>query len=178
MTAPEQDTEPPPAPAPVAARVGELVMVAGLAALGVFVLLDTGTIRVPGSTNTVGPRFFPYLVGAVLVATAVALAVQVLRGRAAPPEDSEDVDTDAGTDWLTVALVVAGFAAHALLIEPVGWPIAVAVLFAVVSLALGSRRPALTVAVGLALGVVAWLVFVLGLGVSLPGGPLEWVVYG
>lgn len=167
----------PPEPG-VRARLGELAMVVGLGALGVFVLLDTGTIRVPGSTNTIGPRFFPYVVGAVLVATAVALAVQVLRGRAAPPEDSEDVDAGAGTDWRTVALVVAGFAAHALLIEPIGWPLAVAVLFAVVSLALGAGRPVLTVGIGLTLGVVVWLVFVLGLGLSLPGGPLEWVVYG
>jgi putative tricarboxylic transport membrane protein len=158
--------------------LGELAMVLGLAALGVFVLIETPTIRVPGSTNTIGPRFFPYLVGGLLVVTAVALAVQVLRGRAAPPEDSEDVDSAAGTDWRAVALVVAGFAGHALLIEPVGWPIAATVLFAVVAFALGGRRPVRTVAIGLALSVVVWLVFVLGLEVALPGGPLEWVVFG
>lgn len=158
--------------------VGELAMVLGLAALGAFVLVETPTIRVPGSTNTVGPRFFPYLVGGLLVLTAVALAAQVLRGRAAPPEDSEDIDTAAGTDWRAVVLVAAGFAGHALLIEPVGWPIAATVLFAVVALALGGRRPVFTVAIGLSISVVVWLVFVLGLEVALPGGPLEWVVYG
>lgn len=160
------------------ARAGELLLVAGVAALGVFVLVDATTIRIPGSVNTIGPRFFPYLVGGLLVATAIALGVQIVRGRVAPPEDSEDVDTHAGTDWRTVALVTAGFGAHALLIEPIGWPLAVTLLFSVVALALGARRPVLTVAAGLAISIVAWLVFVLGLGVGLPGGPLEWVVYG
>jgi putative tricarboxylic transport membrane protein len=157
---------------------GELILVAAVAALGVFVLIDTTGIRVPGSSNTIGPRFFPYLVGGLLVATAAALAVQVLRGRAAPPEEGEDVDVEAGTDWRTVAIVIAGFGVHALLIEPVGWPIAVTVMFAVVSLALGSAHPVRTVLIGLALSITVWLVFVLALGLSLPGGPLEWVVYG
>lgn len=158
--------------------VGELAMVLGLAALGVFVLVDTTTIRVPGSVNTVGPRFFPYLVGGLLVVTAVALAAQVLRGRAVPPEDSEDVDTEVGTDWRAIALVAGGFAAHAVLIEPLGWPIAATVLFAVVALTLGARRAVLSVAIGLSLSTVVWLVFVLGLGVALPGGPLDWLVFG
>jgi len=158
--------------------VGELLLVAALGALGVFVLVGAGSIRVPGSTNTVGPRFFPYLVGALVVTVALALAVQVLRGRSAPPEQGEDVATGTSTDWRTVALVIAGFAAHALLIDVIGWPLAAAALFVVVALALGARRPVRTVASGLVLAVVVWLVFVLALRVALPGGPLDWVVFG
>lgn len=177
---PDRPAEPAGDPAVVSGRpvAGELILVAGLAALGVFMLIDTSSIRVPGSANTIGPRFFPYLVGGLLVVTAVALATQVLRGRAAPAEEAEDVDVRAGTDWRTVAVVVAAFGVHALLIEPVGWPIAATVMFAIVSLALGSAHPVRTVLIGLALSIVAWLLFVLGLGISLPGGPLEWVVYG
>jgi len=160
------------------AAAGELLLVAGLGALGVFLLVDTASIRVPGSVNTIGPRFFPYLVGGLLVVTAVALAVQVLRGRAAPPEEGEDVDIGAGTDWRTVAVIVAGFGVHALLIPLVGWPIAVTVMFTVVALALGSGHPVRTALIGLVVSITVWLVFVLVLGISLPGGPLEWVVFG
>ena len=72
----------------------------------------------PGSSSQVGPRFFPYLVGGVVVAIGVA-ARDPGRGAVtrARPTSSEDVDPDAGTDWRAVGIIVVAFLAHALLIN-------------------------------------------------------------
>lgn len=157
---------------------GELGMVALLAVVGVVLLVDTGRITVPGSSNTVGPRFFPYLVGGAILAVAAALAVAVWRGDRAEPEEGEDVDTAADTSWVAVALIAAAFAAHALLINVVGWPLAVTLMFGTVAKVLGARgwvRPLLT---GSIVAVAMWLVFVGLLGVALPGGVLLEAVTG
>ena len=78
-----------------ARNTGELVLAVLLAGLGIYLLVDAGAISVPGSSNTVGPRFFPYAVGALTVVTGAALALRVLRGDRGPSDDSEDVDPDA-----------------------------------------------------------------------------------
>jgi putative tricarboxylic transport membrane protein len=151
-------------------NTGELVMAVLLAALGVYLLIDAGAIAVPGSSNTVGPRFFPYAVGALTLVTGVGLAFRVLRGDRGPADDSEDVDPDAPTDWRAVAVIAVAFGAHALLINVIGWPLAVALMFAAVSWALGAVGVVRPFLIGLALGCVAWIVFVKALNVALPGG--------
>ncbi|MBC7372614.1 MAG: tripartite tricarboxylate transporter TctB family protein, partial [Frankiales bacterium] len=58
----------------------ELGLAALLLALGVFVLAETATIKVPENANSIGPRFFPSVVGALLCLVASWLVVDVLRG--------------------------------------------------------------------------------------------------
>jgi putative tricarboxylic transport membrane protein len=153
----------------------------GLAALvlgvGVFLLLQTSSIRVPATANAVGPRFFPYVVGGMLVLAGLALAVTVWRRGSDEPEGGEDVDPTAPTDWKALALLAAAFVAHILLLEPLGFVFTEALLFAAVSWVLGDRgrwwRPP---AIGLALALVAYLAFSRALGVALPAGVLEGVL--
>ena len=121
-----------------------------------------------------GPRVFPYAVGLVLVAAGAAVLIGALRGARAEPEAGEDVDTDAPTDWVTLAKVVIGFALHVLLVDALGWALAGALLFAVVSWALGGN-PVKATAVGLVLGFVLQAAFVSGLGVTLPVGLFDGV---
>jgi len=151
-------------------QIGELVLAVLLAALGVYLLIDAGAIAVPGSSNTVGPRFFPYAVGGLTLLTGAALALRVLRGDRGPADDSEDVDPDAPTDWRAVAVIAVAFLAHALLINVIGWPLAVALMFAAVAWALGAVGIVRPFLIGLALGCVVWIVFVKALNVALPGG--------
>ncbi|MFB9908920.1 tripartite tricarboxylate transporter TctB family protein [Allokutzneria oryzae] len=157
---------------------GELLLVVLLAGLGVYTLGTTPSIMVPPMAENAGPRLFPYLIGGLLVGVAVLLGVQVLRGKAAPPEEGEDVDPDAGTDWRAVLLLIGLFAGHAVLIEPIGWPLAAALLFSGVAVVLGARRWWLIVLASLVLAVGLWSVFVFGLGAYLPGGPLQGLVNG
>ncbi|WP_136709888.1 tripartite tricarboxylate transporter TctB family protein [Agromyces sp. H66] len=159
------------------APVGEYAFAAVCAALGVYAIIGAGFIRVPpGSASVLGPRVFPYAVGVLLVAASVAVIVQVARGRRGVPDDGEDVDPDAPTDWLTVAKLVAFFLTQLVLIEWAGWPIGVAVLFAGAAWSLGAKRWWVAVLAGLGLGLVTQLVFGAWLGLSLPAGPLlDWI---
>ena len=104
-----------PAPArshPLAGRA-ELGLAALLLALGVFLLVETQRIAVPVNANAVGPRFFPTVVGAVLVVVSLWLAVDVLRGGHGEMEAAEDVDVSRASDWRTLALLSAVFLGHA-----------------------------------------------------------------
>lgn len=167
------------APAPGAARrpIGEFAFAVVCAALGVYAIVGAGFIRVPpGSASVLGPRVFPYAVGVLLVAASVAVIVQVARGRRGVPDDGEDIDPDAPTDWLTVAKLIVCFLSQLVLIEWTGWPVAVAVLFAGAAWSLGAKRWWVAVLVGLGLGLVTQLVFGAWLGLSLPAGPLlDWI---
>jgi putative tricarboxylic transport membrane protein len=181
VTAPEPAPAPPgatPADAAPAApedlgrNTGELVMAILLGALGVYLVLDAGNIAVPGSANTVGPRFFPYLVGGLVIATSLALTFRVWRGDRGPADESEDVDLTAGTDWRAVGIIAVAFLAHALLINVVGWPLAVTLMFGTVAWALGARGIVRPLIAGGITSVVVWLIFVKALNVALPGGTL------
>lgn len=170
-------TGPTPDAAP-ARHLGELGLVAVVLVVGLVLLVDTGSIVVPGSSNTVGPRFFPYLVGVLLVVVALVLALLVWRGQSAPSEEGEDVDATAETSWRAVGLIALAFGAHALLINVVGWPLAVSLMFATVAWALGARGWVRPLVAGGVVAVIVWIVFVRVLGVALPGGVLLEAVTG
>jgi hypothetical protein len=118
-------------------RWGEVVMTALLLGIGIYLILGAGRITIPGSANTVGPRFFPYLVGGATVVVAVLLGLRILRGDQGPDEGGEDIDPTAPTSWRAVGIISVAFLAHALLINVVGWPLAVTSMFGVVAWALG-----------------------------------------
>jgi putative tricarboxylic transport membrane protein len=177
--APTAEAGPPPSdapnPAPAEAprrRWGELVLAMTVVALGAYVLLAAGSITVPGSTNTLGPRAFPYLVGGLLLAAGVALIVLVLIGRAGEEEGGEDVDPTVRTDWLTVVLLVVTLVVHVFAINVIGWPFAAAILFGGAAVVLGARPWWRAALIGLALGLVVQVIFGGLLGLSLPAGPL------
>lgn len=151
---------------------GELVFALLVAGLGAFILLTTGDIYQPPSATTVGPRVFPYVVGTGLSVIGVLLVVAVLRGHTGQPEQSEDVDSEARTSWVTLALLAVVLVVHVNLIVPAGWPIAAAVLFFGCAVTLGERRFVRTALIAVALGVGLHLLFGQLLGVSLPPGPL------
>ncbi|MBL0885125.1 tripartite tricarboxylate transporter TctB family protein [Myceligenerans indicum] len=153
-------------------RRGELVLAVTIGALGVYVLLTAGSIVVPGSTNTLGPRAFPYLVGALLAAIGVVLTVLVLRGGAGQAEEGEDVDPAVRTDWRTVVLLLAALVVHVFVINVIGWPPAAALLFASAAVVLGARPWWRAALIGLVLGLTIQAVFGGALGLSLPAGPL------
>ena len=146
-----------------------------LVGLGVFTVVEAGSITVPGSANVVGPRAFPYAIGLLLVATGVAVLVALARGHRGEAERGEDIDTHLGTDWVRVVLLAGSLLALVVLIEPLGWPIAATVLFGGAAWSLGARplwRPLL---VGAVIAVITQIVFTQALDVFLPAGPFEGV---
>ena len=162
-------------PSPLAGKA-ELGLAGLLLALGAFLVVDAARISVPVNANAIGPRFFPTCVGVLLVGVALWLAVDVLRGGAGEMEAAEDVDVSRSSDWRTLALLSVVFLGHALLLEPLGFPVAAALLFFGVAASLGSRRWARDAALAVVLAVAVFLVFARALGVGLPVGVLQGVL--
>ena len=164
MTATETEVAPAGSDQP-GRNYGELALSVLLFLLGVYLIIGGRTITIPGSANTVGPRFFPYLVGG-------ALAVRIFLGDQGPEEEGEDIDPNIKTSWRAVGIIVLAFLAHALLINVIGWPLAVSLMFATVAWTLGSKGIIRPLLVGGITSVIIWLIFVKALGVVLPGGIL------
>ncbi|MFG1998593.1 tripartite tricarboxylate transporter TctB family protein [Spirillospora sp. NPDC048911] len=151
----------------------ELGLCAGLLVLGALVIVDA--LRIPDNLSQrgpVGPEAVPLLVGGALAVVAVLLAVDVLRGGKGQAEGGEDIDLDAPADWRTVLMVAAAFLANVVLIEPLGFPISMAIMFWGSVYALGSRNLARDPLVAAGLSLITWFLFDQLLGVPLPGGPL------
>lgn len=152
--------------------VGALLLV-----IGVLVLTDALTMDVDiTQRGPVGPRTVPIAVGIGLLAVAVLLAVDVLKGGRGEAEGGEDIDLSEPSDWRTVLLLAGVFLANAVLIGPLGFPISGALLFWGSAYALGSRRIDRDPLIAAVLSVLTYFVFNNLLGVPLPGGPLMGVL--
>ncbi|MEI5099728.1 tripartite tricarboxylate transporter TctB family protein [Streptomyces sp. PmtG] len=175
-------TEPARAEAPRSPRAwlrehSELGVCVLLLALGALVLTDALTMDVAlTQRGPVGPRTVPIAVGGGLLLISVLLAVDVLRGGRGKAEGGEDIDLSEPADWRTVLLLAGVFLATAVLIEPVGFPVAGALLFWGAAHALGSRAPHRDPLIAAGLSLTTYVVFNNLLGVPLPGGPLMGVL--
>ncbi|WDV49745.1 tripartite tricarboxylate transporter TctB family protein [Streptomyces coeruleorubidus] len=155
----------------------ELGVCALLLVLGVLVLTDALTMDVDiAQRGPIGPKTVPVVVGAGLLVIAALLAVDVLRGGRGQAETGEDIDLSEPADWRTVLLLAGVFLGSAVLIEPLGFPVAGALLFWGAAFALGSRRIDRDPLIAAGLSLVTYVVFNNLLGVPLPGGPLMGVL--
>ncbi|GAA6527586.1 tripartite tricarboxylate transporter TctB family protein [Intrasporangium sp. DVR] len=150
---------------------------AALAGLGLLLLVDAARIpHVTSSNDPLGPRPVPIVLGVLLLLTAVAYAVDVWRGGVGEAEGGEDVDLGSRADWKTVGLLVVVFGVSALLIDPLGWVITGSLLFWGCAFALGNRHHLRGLAIGIALALVTFYGFAIGLGVNLPAGILKGIL--
>jgi hypothetical protein len=131
-----------------------------------------------GSLAQPGPGFYPGIVGAFLIATALGCFLQEVlaarRRNAAPPaEPHEACPAPQRNVGKTVALA-ALLAGYAFLLKPLGFALA---MFAFVALAInifGYRKLLPTLAIAALATGISWLVFVVWLKVALPLGILDW----
>ena len=150
---------------------------AALGLLGAYVLFDASRIGAAGSSNDpIGPKAVPVLLGAALIVIAIFYALDVARGGRGEAEEGEDVDLGTSSDWRTIGLLVAAFGVNAVLIEPLGWVISGALLFWGASFALGNRHHVRGLVIGVALSLVTFYAFAVGLGVNLPAGILQGIL--
>ncbi|MEO7753764.1 MAG: tripartite tricarboxylate transporter TctB family protein [Terracoccus sp.] len=152
-------------------------MCAGLALAGALLLFDASRIGHAASSNDpVGPRPVPVILGVLLLLTAALYAVDVARGGVGAAEEGEDVDLSTGSDWRTLGLLAAAFVLNAVLIEPLGWVISGTILFWGSAYALGNRHHVRGLLFGLALALITFYAFAVGLGVNLPAGVLQGIL--
>jgi putative tricarboxylic transport membrane protein len=148
-----------------------------LGAAGAVVIADAARIVTPYSrSDPVGPKTLPFIVGALLLVCAVLLAINVLRGGQGDIEGGEDVDLSHPADWKTVLPLAGAFVANILLIDWAGWVISGTVLFWGSVWALGGRNYIRDGLISLALSLLTFYGFYLGLGIALPAGLLEGIL--
>ena len=97
------------------------------------------------------------------------LAVQIARGERFEAQEAEDVAADQPVSWPALATAVAAAAVPLYTMQRFGFAPTAALMFALVTRAFGSERPAFDLAIGAALAAFAWWGFSL-LGVDL--GPV------
>lgn len=144
--------------------------------LGVFVVVGTLDVSAAASQLGLGPRFFPMLVGGAMILVGAFYVADVLRGGRGDPEETEDVDAGAPSDWRSVGLVSGIFLAFTALLGTLGWVIAASLLFFGLAVVLGAGSKIRAAVIAVVVAVVTYLVFVEGLGVTLPAGPLAGVI--
>lgn len=155
----------------------ELGVAGFLAVLGVLVIVEAASLPPAiGQFGPIGPDVVPYIVGGLLLVTAVLLAVDVLRGGRGEAESGEDIDLSVPPEWRTVLLLAAAFAANIVLIDTAGFLVSGTVLFWGSAYALGSRRYLRDGLIAVAVTVLTYLLFAYSLGVPLPLGPLDGVI--
>ncbi|CAM3770896.1 tripartite tricarboxylate transporter TctB family protein [Nocardioides zeicaulis] len=153
----------------------QLGLAGALVVIGAYTFYDATTLQI-GFGDPVGPRVFPYVIGAVTVVLGVLLAIATMRGDVAEGEGGEDVDLRQPADWLTVLKLVGVLMVTVLTVSFLGWAISGAILFVGAAWSLGSRTLVRDVIVGLVLSVGSWYAFHEGLGVILPAGILDGVL--
>ena len=140
-----------------------------LLAASVAILIAVTTIPGRGGYSTSGPRFVPLIVAIGLV---VLSALFLLRTFWRPDVElaQRSAEEDEATHWATPGLVLLALLVYAFLLEPVGYPLATALVFVAVARVLGSRALVRDVLAGLVLGFGLFTAFTQYLGVSLPAG--------
>jgi putative tricarboxylic transport membrane protein len=152
-----------------AVHPGELLLSLGLVVLGAFIAYETGGIAENQGYAQIGPRLFPYLIGAGLTLCGAVLAWHALSGgwRNIPL----DQEGHGAPDWPAFAIISAGIVLHMVIIGWAGFIIASTLLFVLIARGFGSRRPARDALVAVLLAVAVFFIFTVGLGLSLPRGP-------
>jgi putative tricarboxylic transport membrane protein len=151
-------------------RIAEVCVALALVALGSFVIYETQSIREAQSVSGVGPRLFPYIVGAGLTLIGILLGWQALAGGW---RDVPHAPEHAQPDWMAFGAIALGVVLHMILIGWAGFKIASFLLFVLVAFGFGSRRTKRDVITALLVVVVVYLLFTELLGLSLPAGLFE-----
>ncbi|HYI58366.1 MAG TPA: tripartite tricarboxylate transporter TctB family protein [Microlunatus sp.] len=166
-----------PSPTGPVRDLAQLGVCAFLALLGVVMLVDASTLgNNTTGTDPLGPKAVPLVLGSALIVLAICLTVAVLRGSRPELEGGEDVDLEQRVDIKTVLMLVGVFVANIVLIDVLGWVISGSILFYGSALALGSRHYVRALVIAVALSLITFYGFAIGLGVGLPAGILQGIL--
>ncbi|MGD7002545.1 tripartite tricarboxylate transporter TctB family protein [Corynebacterium halotolerans] len=161
---------------------GSLFVAVALAAFTIYIFYGIITMEVPDSAQAPGPKFYPMLLGIVAAILTVLLFIDTWRNPSHEPgtrytapvgENRSAALIPVGeTDKKALAYGVIAFGVFAFILEPIGWIISAALLFWVLALTLGAKRPVFNLAVSLVVSSAIQVAFSMGLGLHLPAGIL------
>jgi putative tricarboxylic transport membrane protein len=159
-------------------KIGAVAFAAMMLAVGV--VYETMGANMPrGSLAYPGPGLFPTMIGVFLIATALGCLLQEIftrkkaaeaAGAPAPADAALKPPTRHVSKTVELVALLIGYA---LLLKPLGFPLAVATFVAVAIRIFGYRKPLPTFAMAVVIAVVSYVSFVVWLKVPLPTGLLE-----
>ncbi len=141
-----------------------LIIGAALIALAALIFLQMRAMPVAALYARVGPTTFPYAIAAGLAALGAGTVISALRG-GFPPREAERIGP--------ILWIIGGLVAQMILLKTAGFAVATGALFALTARAFGRGPIWLSLPIGIVFALLIWIVFALGLGLSLPAGPLE-----
>jgi hypothetical protein len=133
------------------------------AALGAAVLAGAADYRI-GTPGDMGPGFFPMGLGVLAIVVGLAIIFLGLAERGTIPSIA----------WRQLIAVLAAIAVFGLVIERFGLIPAVFLSVGVSALGDRSSRPVASVMLATGFSVLTWLVFSVGLGVTMPAFDWPW----
>jgi putative tricarboxylic transport membrane protein len=166
-------------PAAPGRSAAELVISAGVLALGVGAAVIAFQLPEAGGYARIGPNFMPKVVACGLAVLGLWLLVEFFTGgwREAVPDDpatrGEHLFRFAAFAWVS-----AGLALQMALVHTAGFVLAAMALFACVARGFGSTRVARDLGIGALIGLAVFLFFVKFLNVGLPAGWLRPILGG
>jgi putative tricarboxylic transport membrane protein len=138
------------------------LMFMAIAALGLWVSRDYPI----GTALRMGTGYVPRLLCWILMGLGAAIAVQGLREKDAPPER---------TSWqqlMPIVIVTTSLVAFAMAIEQLGLVLSILLLIGIGAIAARDLKLWETLVAALVLIVLAYVVFILGLGLTIPVWPV------
>ncbi|MBX5475621.1 MAG: tripartite tricarboxylate transporter TctB family protein [Clostridia bacterium] len=147
-------------------RVNRIVGGIGVA-VGLFYLFMTFQIRATIAADAIGPRLFPFVISAAMIATSVwTIVASYMPGKA----ESEDRGAIEWTGWPLVAATGAACLLYAALFEWLGFMLDTALLLVAVLAYANPGQWRVNVPVAVLFSVVAAYGFDVLLGIPLPAG--------
>ena len=153
------------------ADLGAGLFVVALGALGLW---QAAVIPASPLYAQVGPTVIPTLVAGAMLLLGGALVLAALRGGWS--HRIEEVQEAGPPNWRALGLMAAGLGANLVLIGPLGFSLAAAAQFVLVSAAFGSRSLLRDAVLAPLLCLGVWFLFVQALGVNIGAGVLEGAV--
>jgi len=148
-----------------ASRLVRIIAALVLIVLSATFLVGVFDIRSPKGLDPAGPRFFPLLVTTAWLVFSIGYLIEGLRSPKAAKGDGDRA-------WFEPVALSALLVLYALLVVPLGYVIATALLFFAAARILGSRQLVRDIVVALVLAVVVYIAFTRFLDISLPEGVL------
>ncbi|MFK4085159.1 tripartite tricarboxylate transporter TctB family protein [Kribbella sp. NPDC020789] len=148
-----------------ASRLVRIIAALVLIVLSATFLVGVFDIRSPKGLDPAGPRFFPLLVTTAWLVFSIGYLIEGLRSPKAAKADGDRA-------WFEPVALSALLVLYALLVVPLGYVIATALLFFAAARILGSRQLVRDIVVALVLAVVVYIAFTRFLDISLPEGVL------
>jgi putative tricarboxylic transport membrane protein len=144
-----------------------LAIAAVLALVAVIIVWSTFNAPQAAGYTVVGPKTVPYIVAACLAGLAIWTAIEGIRG---------DFPDREGQNHPPMLWLLGGLVLQLLTIKTIGFALAAGIMFAATAKAFGKGPLALTIPIGIIFSFVVWLIFAVGLQLTLPEGPVETAV--